>query len=107
MIFAAIDFETANANPDSACAVRVLVERIRPPTRRFEFTHINGLTLNACAKGEVIRGWATLAQGARGRDVPRGAQRAVSLDRAPRAADVGELSDEATRRGAAARVGVG
>jgi DNA polymerase-3 subunit epsilon len=52
--FAAIDFETANHSPDSACAVGVaivsgnrIVDRayhlIRPPTREFAFTHIHGL----------------------------------------------------------------
>ena len=53
--FAAIDFETANRQSDSACAVGVVVvsggrileriyELIRPPTREFEFTHVHGLT---------------------------------------------------------------
>jgi DNA polymerase-3 subunit epsilon len=53
--FAAIDFETANYNADSACAVGVVVisdgrvvhrqERlIRPPSSEFIFTHIHGLT---------------------------------------------------------------
>jgi DNA polymerase-3 subunit epsilon len=53
--FAAIDFETANYNPDSACAVGVVIvdggriaarlhERIRPPSRQFAFTHIHGLS---------------------------------------------------------------
>jgi DNA polymerase-3 subunit epsilon len=53
--FAAIDFETANHNGDSACAVGVVIvengcitERltalIRPPSRWFAFTHIHGLT---------------------------------------------------------------
>jgi DNA polymerase-3 subunit epsilon len=53
--FAAIDFETANASRDSACAVGVaIVERgrivdrlhalIRPPSGAFSFTHIHGLT---------------------------------------------------------------
>lgn len=52
--FAAIDFETADAGPDSACAVAlVLVEggrvvarearRIRPPRSRFLFTHVHGI----------------------------------------------------------------
>jgi DNA polymerase III subunit epsilon len=52
--FAAIDFETANGSPDSACAVAVVrVEGrrimcrqstlIRPPSTRFEFTHIHGI----------------------------------------------------------------
>jgi len=53
--FAAIDFETANTSPDSACAVGLVVVRgdrivhaerhlIRPPDRQFVFTHIHGLT---------------------------------------------------------------
>ena len=53
--FAAIDFETATYDRDSACAVGVaIVEEgslktveqllIRPPTERFTFTHIHGLT---------------------------------------------------------------
>ncbi len=55
--FAAIDFETANNNRDSACAVgvavvrdgrivRELYELIRPPSRQFLFTAIHGLTWN-------------------------------------------------------------
>lgn len=53
--FTAIDFETANTNPDSACALGIavvedgrIVERkswlIRPPTDEFSFTYIHGLT---------------------------------------------------------------
>lgn len=53
--FAAIDFETANSQRDSACAIGVAVvaggriveriyELIRPPSRAFEFTHIHGLS---------------------------------------------------------------
>ena len=53
--FAAIDFETADRLRDSACAVGVvrveqgrLTDRyyrlIRPPRKRFEFTHVHGLT---------------------------------------------------------------
>jgi DNA polymerase-3 subunit epsilon len=54
--FVALDFETANRNPTSACAIGLVrVERgtivqrvsrrIRPPigARRFEFTHVHGL----------------------------------------------------------------
>lgn len=55
MRFAAIDFETANHDRASACAVGVVVvegsrivdrvyELIRPPTREFAFTYIHGLT---------------------------------------------------------------
>ncbi len=53
--FIAIDFETANQNPNSACAVAlVAVEHqeivnqvsylIRPPELDFEFTYIHGIT---------------------------------------------------------------
>ena len=52
--FAAIDFETANHNRNSACAVGVAIVQagrislkrylIRPPTQEFHFTHIHGLT---------------------------------------------------------------
>lgn len=52
--FAAIDFETANNWPESACSVGVVVVRegriakrivklIRPPSDDFWFTHIHGL----------------------------------------------------------------
>jgi DNA polymerase-3 subunit epsilon len=53
--FVAIDFETADYGPDSACAVALvrvaghrIVERsyqlIRPPRRRFVFTYLHGIT---------------------------------------------------------------
>ncbi len=53
--FAAIDFETANYDRDSACAIGVSIVRngriaglerrlIRPPSSIFEFTYIHGLT---------------------------------------------------------------
>jgi DNA polymerase-3 subunit epsilon len=53
--FVAIDFETADYSPDSACAVALvkvegsrIVDRtfrlIRPPRRTFHFTHIHGIT---------------------------------------------------------------
>lgn len=52
--FVAIDFETANQQRDSACAVGLAKVRngsieavrsflIRPPSSRFEFTHVHGL----------------------------------------------------------------
>jgi DNA polymerase-3 subunit epsilon len=52
--FAAIDFETANYSPDSACAVglvvvkgRRIVQRehylIQPPDRQFVFTYLHGI----------------------------------------------------------------
>ena len=53
--FLAIDFETANNQPDSACAIglvraeegEIVAEAaflIRPPSPEFYFTHIHGLT---------------------------------------------------------------
>src|SRR5262249_8587846 len=53
--FVAIDFETADYGPDSACAVGLVrvealsvVRReallIRPPRRRVRFTHVHGIT---------------------------------------------------------------
>jgi DNA polymerase-3 subunit epsilon len=53
--FAAIDFETANYGPESACAVAIvlvegdtIVDRvshlIQPPTDDFVFTYVHGLT---------------------------------------------------------------
>ena len=55
--FAAIDFETADHGYDSACAVGAVLVRngridgtyqqlIRPPRKRFVFTHIHGLAWN-------------------------------------------------------------
>ncbi len=54
MNFVAIDFETANPNPDSACAIGLVkvenfqvVDRveylIRPPTNWFKFTYIHDI----------------------------------------------------------------
>lgn len=54
-VFAAIDFETATTQPDSACAVavvrveggQVVAKRsmlLRPPRASFAFTHVHGLT---------------------------------------------------------------
>ncbi|MBI4469966.1 MAG: 3'-5' exonuclease [Acidobacteria bacterium] len=68
--FAAIDFETANSNPDSACSVGLVVVNrgrivrreyhlIRPPTPDFRLTWIHGLTWidvrDAPTFGEVWR----------------------------------------------------
>jgi DNA polymerase III subunit epsilon len=61
MNFVAIDFETANHRPDSACAIGlvkvvdgVIAERIihliRPPTREFAFTYIHGLSWKDVAR---------------------------------------------------------
>lgn len=55
--FAAIDFETANYSPDSACAVGLAVVKggrivrreqhlIRPPDRQFVFTYLHGISWN-------------------------------------------------------------
>jgi DNA polymerase-3 subunit epsilon len=60
MRFLALDFETANSSPDSACAVGAVLgdasgllheysSLIRPPTSFFAFTHIHGLTWAQCA----------------------------------------------------------
>jgi DNA polymerase III subunit epsilon len=59
--FTAIDFETANEDPDSACAVGLVrVERgrivrreytlIRPWSRRFVFTYVHGITWGQVAR---------------------------------------------------------
>jgi DNA polymerase-3 subunit epsilon len=61
MRFLALDFETANHSPDSACAVGAVLgdangllhqysTLIRPPTPNFAFTHIHGLTWAQCAE---------------------------------------------------------
>jgi DNA polymerase III subunit epsilon len=61
MNFVAIDFETANHRPDSACAIGLVkvvngviaekaVHLIRPPTREFLFTYIHGLSWNDVAQ---------------------------------------------------------
>ncbi len=72
--FAAIDFETANRWPDSACAVGVVrVERgrvvrreawrIRPPTRWFEFTWVHGLSWLDVASSPRFAGvWPRVAE---------------------------------------------
>ncbi len=61
--FVAIDFETANYQSDSACAVGLVkvadgeiantaVHLIRPPTREFVFTYIHGLRWSDVAKAD-------------------------------------------------------
>ena len=63
MDFVAIDFETANYSADSACAIGLvkvaggeIVEKsvhfIRPPSRRFVFTYIHGLTWDHVAEAD-------------------------------------------------------
>ena len=65
--FTAIDFETASSGPESACAIglvrvsegRILqqaVRLIRPPSPRFQFTGIHGITW------EDVKGAPTFAQ---------------------------------------------
>lgn len=71
MNFVAIDFETANYLPDSACALGVVkvvddmivdkaVHLIKPPTKEFVFTYIHGLTWKDVAKeadfGKLVKG---------------------------------------------------
>lgn len=64
--FAAIDFETADYGPDSACAVAVvrvegnaIVDRayslIRPPRKLFEFTYVHGLSWRDVADAPTFR----------------------------------------------------
>ena len=79
MNFVAIDFETADYGPDSACAVALvrvedgrIAERvcrlIRPPRREFVFSYIHGITWTDVAGeptfGEVWPGLACLLTGA-------------------------------------------
>ena len=71
--FVAIDFETANRDPSSACAVSVVrvegrrIERervslIRPPTSQFEFSHVHGITWESVAAKRAFREvWESLA----------------------------------------------
>lgn len=70
--FVAIDFETADPKPDSACAVALvrvhgdkIVDRayrlIRPPRRNMVFTWVHGLTWNDVAKSPPFeRVWPEL-----------------------------------------------
>jgi DNA polymerase-3 subunit epsilon len=78
--FTAIDFETANRDPDSACAiglVRVedgrIVRRayrlIRPWTRRFEFTYLHGIAWRHVATARKFADvWPVIAGMCRGVD---------------------------------------
>ena len=71
--FAAIDFETADYEPDSACAVGVVrVERgtivardallIRPPRRQFVFTYVHGITWSMVADSPTFaNAWKRIA----------------------------------------------
>jgi DNA polymerase-3 subunit epsilon len=66
MKFLAIDFETANRYPNSACSVGLVrvehgtikkrkVFLIKPPYEHFEFSHIHGITLNDVRKEPVFK----------------------------------------------------
>jgi DNA polymerase-3 subunit epsilon len=78
--FTAIDFETANRYPNSACSVALvrvergrIVERayslIRPPFRSFEYTDIHGLDWNAVRNQPTFRDiWPKLTPLMRGVD---------------------------------------
>ncbi len=78
--FAAIDFETADYGPDSACAVALvrvegsrIVARhhffIRPPRQRFVFSYLHGITWEMVAReptfGELWPKLKPLLEGAR------------------------------------------
>ncbi|WP_449245425.1 3'-5' exonuclease [Desulfobacca acetoxidans] len=63
--FVAIDFETADYKPDSACAVRLvrvenhqIVERayslIRPPRKKFVFTYYHGISWEDVANEDTF-----------------------------------------------------
>ena len=72
MTFVAIDFETADAGRDSACAVGLVrveggaivrreVRLIRPPRRVFEFTWVHGITWEQVAGKPAFKEvWAEL-----------------------------------------------
>lgn len=74
MRYAAIDFETANYDADSACAVGLVVVEngrivdrathlIRPPSRNFTFTHIHGITWNDVREAQTFAGvWSDLRE---------------------------------------------
>jgi DNA polymerase III subunit epsilon len=90
--FVAIDFETADRDRDSACAVGLvrvrgteIVERmqwlIRPPRRFFEFTYIHGITWERVARAPTFAAlWPRLAQHLR--DIDFVAAHNASFDRA-------------------------
>ena len=78
--FTAIDFETANCDPDSACAVGLVrveeghvVRResrlIRPWTRRFEFTYLHGIAWRDVASAPKFGAvWPVIADMCQGVD---------------------------------------
>jgi DNA polymerase-3 subunit epsilon len=71
-IFVAIDFETADAGPDSACAVALVrvegleigrreVRLLRPPRRQFIYSNIHGITWRQVAGQPTFAGaWPEL-----------------------------------------------
>ncbi len=71
--FVAIDFETADRGPDSACAVALVrverleivekkVQLLRPPRPRFVFTYIHGITWQDVADAPTFaEAWPELA----------------------------------------------
>jgi DNA polymerase-3 subunit epsilon len=73
MKLVAIDFETANRNPNSACALgivqiedRTIVHEeiflIRPPSYQFEFTRIHGIMWSDVAKAPTFQQvWSKIA----------------------------------------------
>lgn len=79
-VFVAIDFETANRHPNSACAVALarveqgkltqkVVELIRPPTSTFEFTHIHGIEWSDVKSKQPFKTvWKTLTPYLKGID---------------------------------------
>jgi DNA polymerase-3 subunit epsilon len=80
MNFVALDFETANQQRDSACAIGLVkvsggrivetaVHLIRPPSKQFLFTHIHGLSWSDVAQAEDFGAlWPKLAPLCEGAD---------------------------------------
>lgn len=78
--FVAIDFETADYSPDSACAVGVVKVRgtrvvakyealIRPPRRQFVFTYLHGIRwTDVHAERDFAGVWPELARHLEGAD---------------------------------------
>src|SRR5688572_18624677 len=79
--FLAIDFETANYSSDSACALglvqvasnRIVAKKeflIRPPSSKFMFTRIHGITWKQVEKSPTFEDlWPTLLPWFKGSDV--------------------------------------
>jgi DNA polymerase-3 subunit epsilon len=78
--FAAIDFETADTQSDSACAVGIVRVKggkvtqrfhrlIRPPRQRFLFTYIHGITWGqVCLEKTFVDVWPDMAEVIAGAD---------------------------------------